>query len=93
MKYSKRDATPEEEQNQIQVLHARYHLLNKPETPVSMSEWIDENEKCKKEGYKTEVCSCGLTFLASCHFVRCEQNGCPMRSEGGKSLLDMMLGD
>ena len=50
-----------------------------------------QQAEAEAEGYKTEVCSCGLTFLAFHHWVRCEQDGCPLRGE--KSMLDIMMGD
>ena len=45
------------------------------------------------EGYTDEYCEkCGQVYLAHFHFVRCDDPDCPMKTPGGKSLLDMLLG-
>ncbi len=48
-------------------------------------------EAIEKDGYKNEKCpKCKVTFLACVHFIICHNDGCPMKSKDGKSLLDMM---
>lgn len=48
-------------------------------------------EKAKTEGHKDEKCpKCGTTFLAHIHFINCVAADCPMKSEDGKSLLEML---
>ena len=45
------------------------------------------------EGHKDETCeSCGTTFMAFIHFVRCSSADCPMKSPGGESVLETLFG-
>lgn len=49
------------------------------------------------EGYTDEVCpKCEQVMLAHHHFVRCQNaahGSCPMVPQGGKSLLERLMGD
>lgn len=61
---------------------------------AEMSEDLKVRERHKEalaEGYKDEKClKCGTVFLAHHHMVRCDDPNCPMKTPGGKSLLDML---
>ena len=84
MKKKKRLATAEEVAKVIAFQKECY-----PDSDVDA-----KHQEALDEGYKDEVCEkCGTTFLACHHFIRCEDPKCPMKTPGGKSLLDMMLGD
>lgn len=78
--FTKRDATPEEEK----VAIAYYSLALE-------KDYTEDIEECKKEGYKTEVCSCGRVFPLFIHLIRCDECTCPMKGNG-PSLLEAMLG-
>ncbi len=42
-----------------------------------------------REGHKAKICKkCDTVFLAHKHFIRCENNGCPMITKGGNSVLE-----
>ncbi len=48
-------------------------------------------ECAEVEGHKNEACSCESVVLACHQFIRCSQDGCPMRSD--KTIFDMMADD
>lgn len=84
MSLSKRDATPEEEASAL-----KFYKQISPET-----DYEAQLDQCKQDGLKTEVCDCGKLLPAFIHFVRCDVPSelCPMKTTGGKSLLDTILG-
>jgi len=90
MSNTKRDGTPEETKAALISQHARWNAQN-PNYQHDLEFWEQKQAEAEGEGYKTEVCSCGMTFLAFHHWVRCEKDGCPLRGE--KSMLDIMMGD
>jgi hypothetical protein len=82
-KCGKRLATPEE-------VAAELELQKKFKPDVDVDKLYQE---ALAEGYKDEVClKCGQVYLAHFHFVRCNEPDCPMKTPGGKSLLEMLLG-
>ena len=50
--------------------------------------------KAHQEGREDEVClTCGLVCPACCHWIRCVEDDCPMKSkEDFRSLAEVMLG-
>lgn len=52
------------------------------------------NKKAIAEGCKHEKCEhCDQTFLACCHYIRCDYAKCPMRDQKDKrSLLEVVTG-
>lgn len=55
-------------------------------------DYVAANRKAIEEGHKHEKCSkCSQTFMACIHFIRCDNNDCPMKDQKDKrSLLDML---
>lgn len=85
----KRDATPEETDAAIINVHRNWNAMN-PGFEHDIEFWKNKQDEAVKEGYKSEVCKCGVVFLAFHHWCRCGVEGCPM-SNGGVSMLDMMI--
>jgi hypothetical protein len=80
----KRDATEAEVQKTLDFTKAAYPDTDLEKTKKARQEAI-------QEGYKDEKClKCGTVYLAHHHFVRCNDPDCPMKTPGGKSLLDML---
>ena len=86
-KLIKRDATPEEEEAAL-IQNADYWNRCNPSFEISVNEWRDKLTKAKEEGYKTEVCVCGVTFLAFHHFTDCRKKDCPFSD--GVTLLERL---
>ena len=84
----KRDATPEEEQEALVKNYERWNLCN-PGYDKLLSFWEEKLDEAKKEGYKTEICECGATFMAFHHMLDCRQAECPMKSSN-LSILDQI---
>ena len=91
MSDNKRLATNEEVERCLYAHAERWNLCN-PNQPIDVGEFRLRKEQAEKEGYKNEVCGeCGGVFLAFHHFLTCRQDGCPMRDQSGKSVLDHMV--
>ncbi len=86
-KFTKRPATDEEV---IAALKAHIMMWNdqNPSYIKPDSFWEEKQKKALREGYKNEVCSCGVTYLAFHHFTICNKKSCPFSD--GVSLLDRM---
>lgn len=86
--YNKQEATTDEIEQGIFRLTTSWNLQN-PSDQKMESYWRDKQREAVAEGYKAEVCSCGATFLAFSHFVRCQVGECPMSD--GVSIVDRWL--
>lgn len=84
----KRNATPEETEAAIISVHRNWNAMN-PGFEHDVEFWKSKQDEAVKEGYKSEVCKCGVVFLAFHHWCRCSAEGCPMSN--GVSMLDMMI--
>ena len=85
-KLTKRDATPEEEEKALVDNAAAYR--RNPSSKIGIDEWRKRLAAAKAEGYKSEVCGCGVTFLAFHHFTTCRREDCPFSD--GVSLLQRL---
>ncbi len=62
----------------------------------NMENLLDDNRKnsikeAMKE-HKNEKClECGLVFFADIHFIKCNNEKCPMKSEDKETLLDKLF--
>ena len=83
---NKRPAAPEEVEKAL-MEHMRYFNSNNPNFSESEESWRDRLAKAEAEGYKNEVCECGVVFLAFHNFCTCQREDCPFNC--GKSLIDM----
>ena len=86
-KFKKRDATLEEEEKEL-INNSKIWDNYNPGFEISIEKWREKLAEAKKEGYKSEVCECGSTFLAFHHFTTCKREQCPFSD--GVSLLDRM---
>jgi len=86
-KLTKRDTTPEEEEAAL-LQNADYWNRCNPNFEISVEEWRNKLTEAKAEGYKSEVCECGITFLAFHHYTTCKKEGCPFSD--GVTLLERM---
>lgn len=85
--HTKRDATPEEARKGLQTHAWRWDASN-PNHRVEMSSWEAKEQEAIAEGYKAEVCSCGVTFCAFHQWTTCRQDDCPFST--GRTMLDYM---
>ena len=88
MSLTKRPAT-DSEVTTAMALHARQWNLSNPSFEHPDEFWQATQDKAISEGYKNEVCSCGVVFLAFHHFTTCRKVGCPFSD--GISLLDRLV--
>lgn len=79
--FTKRDATPEETERQIGIYESIYPDVD----------YRAKHSECVSDGLRDETCSCGHVLPAFIHFVRCNNEGCPMKPPEGKTLLDMIF--
>ena len=84
---AKRDATPEEEAEELATNAERWNLMN-PRHGHGAAFWQAKLAEAKAEGYKSEVCGCGAVFLAFHHLTNCNAAGCPFSF--GVSMLDQL---
>jgi hypothetical protein len=75
-KLGKRPATPEEEEKAL-LDNAGYWNRSNPSYAKSIETWREMLAEAKKDGYSTEVCECGVVYLAFHHFVTCRKKDCP----------------
>jgi len=87
---NKRDGNKEETEKALTLYNKMWNLWN-PDDKKNKEYWEQEQTKAQKEGYKTEICDCGSAFLGFQHFVKCDEENCPMKGSGG-SILEQMLG-
>jgi len=85
---SKRDATSEETEKALDSQTVTWNNWNS-NFEKTREYWEQKQEEAVAEGYKSEICSCGVTFLAFHHYVDCRKEGCPMSD--GVSVLDRMI--
>ncbi len=83
----KRDATTEETERELVANCERWNR-NNPSFEHDLAFWKAKQETAEAEGYKSEVCGCGVVFLAFHHYCGCRRSECPMSD--GVSLLDRM---
>lgn len=84
---TKQDITSEEEEKAMLDNMAQFNRQN-PSYRVDESVWRGKLAEAKAEGYKSERCSCGVTFLAFHHWTTCQAAGCPFSD--GVSMLDQL---
>lgn len=88
--YTKRDATEAEIQQGI-TDNAKFWNMRNPSFEISIEEWREKQSESIAKGYKSEVCSCGVVFLAFHHMTTCSRRGCPFSD--GVSILDRISQD
>jgi hypothetical protein len=86
--FSKRDATAEETERELMATFERWNRMN-PNSPEMLEAWKARQAVAEAQGHKSEVCSCGVVFLAFHHFCRCAVKDCPISD--GVSVLERML--
>ena len=87
---SKSDISLEDEEIELRR-HAEFWNFKNPSYVIDLDNWREKLAEAKKEGYKSEKCSCGATYLAFHHYTMCREEGCPF-NDGGPSILEQMLG-
>jgi hypothetical protein len=85
---NKRDATIEETEKALQENCDRWNM-NNPSFEHDIDFWKSKQLEAEAEGYKSEVCSCGVVFLAFHHYCSCTVSNCPMSD--GVTLLDRLI--
>jgi hypothetical protein len=86
-KHTKRLATKEEAKQALRDHISLWNSAN-PNHIHPENYWKNKLAEALKEGYKNEVCSCGVVFLAFHHFTTCSRENCPFSD--GISLLDRL---
>ena len=86
-KLAKRPATDAEIAQELHTCSTKYNLAN-PDYPKEPNYWQAKLDEAVAEGYQSEVCECGLIFLAFHHFTTCREEGCPFSD--GVTLLERM---
>ena len=85
---TKRLATEDEVEEALKQ-HAAW-CSHEGTTDMTLDDLREKLEVARGEGYKDEVCECGVVFLAFHHFVRCEDKDCPFK-DGGPSVLEQIM--
>lgn len=83
----KRDATSEETEQALKHNMKQWNL-NNPNFSHDYDFWKAKQTEAESEGYKSEVCKCGVVFLAFHHYCGCQVKDCPMSD--GVTILERM---
>ena len=83
----KRPINAEEEEKAL-LDNAKYWNACNPSYEITIPAWLAKLAEAKKEGYVSEICGCGIVFLAFHHFCNCTKNKCPFSD--GVSMLERM---
>jgi hypothetical protein len=86
MKLNKRPATPEEVEKTL-LEHMRIYNRNNPNHAQPEEYWRQKLAKAEADGYKNEVCECGMVYLAFHHYVTCQKKECPFSC--GKTMFEL----
>ena len=90
-KLTKRPATPEEVEKTLLEHMQLFNDRNPSHAEPDEEYWRKKLAEAEAEGYKNEVCECGLVYLAFHHYVTCRRKECPFSC--GKTLLEMWQED